>query len=77
MECGLLAIPGVAFMPDNRRTCQLRASFSLVTEEQANEACRRLAQLVDDSWRDWIQGTVPGHITDKNELSNSAMTSLI
>ncbi|KAI0896462.1 PLP-dependent transferase [Annulohypoxylon nitens] len=77
MEYGLLAIPGVAFMPDNCKTCQLRASFSLVTEEQANEACRRLAQLVDDSWRDWIQGTVPGHITDRNGLSDSAMTSLM
>ncbi|XDG03918.1 hypothetical protein ABKA04_003533 [Annulohypoxylon sp. FPYF3050] len=77
MEYGLLAIPGVAFMPDNCKTCQLRASFSLVTEEQANEACRRLAQLVDDSWRDWVQGTVPGHIMDRNGLSNSAMTSLI
>lgn len=60
MEYGLLAIPGIAFMPDNRKTCQLRASFSLITEEQAYEACRRMALLVDDAWGDWVRKFVPG-----------------
>ncbi|KAI1402869.1 PLP-dependent transferase [Hypoxylon fuscum] len=73
MECGLLAIPGVAFMPDNRKTCQLRASFSLVTEEQAYEACRRMAQLVDDAWGDWVRKFVPRRI-DKNGLSSPTTT---
>ncbi|KAI1452818.1 PLP-dependent transferase [Annulohypoxylon moriforme] len=69
MERGLLAIPGVAFMPDNRKTSQLRASFSLVTEEQAYEGCRRIAQLVDDAWVDWVREFVPGCI-NKEGLSN-------
>ncbi|KAI1481783.1 PLP-dependent transferase [Daldinia eschscholtzii] len=75
MEYGLLAIPGVAFMPDNSKTCQLRASFSLITEEQAYEACRRMGQLVDDAWRDWVRKFVPG-CTDKNGLSNPTTTVL-
>ncbi|OTA98388.1 hypothetical protein M426DRAFT_258948 [Hypoxylon sp. CI-4A] len=62
MECGLLAIPGVAFMPDNRKTYQMRASFSLINEEQAYEACRRIALLVDDAWMDWVQKFVPSKL---------------
>ncbi|KAI2466443.1 PLP-dependent transferase [Annulohypoxylon bovei var. microspora] len=73
MEYGLLAIPGVAFMPDSRKTCQLRASFSLVAEEQAYEACRRIAQLVDDSWGDWIHKFGSGCV-DEEELSSSMTT---
>ncbi|KAI1205182.1 PLP-dependent transferase [Annulohypoxylon truncatum] len=73
MESGLLAIPGVAFMPDNRKTYQLRASFSLIAEEQAYEACRRMAQLVDDAWGDWVREFVPGRI-EKNGLSNPTTT---
>ncbi|KAI0885912.1 PLP-dependent transferase [Annulohypoxylon maeteangense] len=75
MERGLLAIPGVAFMPDNRKTYQLRASFSLVTEEQAYEACRRIAQLVDDAWGDWVREFVPGRV-DRKGLSNPTTTVL-
>ncbi|KAI0113348.1 PLP-dependent transferase [Daldinia grandis] len=75
LECGLLAIPGVAFMPDNRKTYQLRASFSLITEEQAYEACRRMAQLVDDAWVDWVRKFVPGCI-NKNGLSSPATAVL-
>ncbi|KAI0124119.1 pyridoxal phosphate-dependent transferase [Xylariales sp. AK1849] len=44
---GVIAVPGVAFMPTRSKTCHLRASFSLVTEEEADEACRRIALLVD------------------------------
>jgi tryptophan aminotransferase len=50
MENGILAIPGVAFMPNVQKTCQLRVSYSLVTEAEMGEACRRIAKLVDDAW---------------------------
>ncbi|OJD14341.1 hypothetical protein AJ78_05306 [Emergomyces pasteurianus Ep9510] len=49
-ENGVLAIPGVAFMPNAHKTCQLRASYSLITEVEMDEACRRLAKLVDGAW---------------------------
>lgn len=75
MEYGLLAIPGVAFMPDSRRTCQLRASFSLVTEEQAHEACRRMAQLVDDAWGDWVRVFVPGQMHEEGISSPTTTVS--
>lgn len=52
-EKGILAIPGVAFMPNGRKTCQLRASYSLVTEAEMDEACRRISKLVDDAWREF------------------------
>ncbi|KAI1338798.1 PLP-dependent transferase [Xylariaceae sp. FL0016] len=52
MEAKILAIPGVAFMPNPVKTQQLRLSYSLVTHEQMDEACRRIALLVDAAWRD-------------------------
>lgn len=58
-ECGVLAIPGVAFMPNARQTCDLRASFSLIDAGVMDEACRRIARLVDEAWADccWKQCT--------------------
>lgn len=50
MDIGVLAVPGMAFMPRPRRTCQLRASYSMLTDDQMDEACRRLARLVDGAW---------------------------
>ena len=47
IAAGVVAVPGIAFMPSRSRTCQIRASFSLVTEEGAEEACRRIGVLVD------------------------------
>jgi tryptophan aminotransferase len=48
VAAGVVAVPGVGFMPRGGRGCQVRASFSLVgTEEEADEACRRIAVLVD------------------------------
>lgn len=44
---GVLAIPGSAFMPGGEATCYIRVSFSLVPEEDMDEACRRIAELVD------------------------------
>ncbi|KAK4140472.1 aminotransferase [Dichotomopilus funicola] len=48
----ILAIPGMAFLPNLRKATQLRASYSLVSEPDMDEACRRIAKLVDDAWRD-------------------------
>jgi tryptophan aminotransferase len=50
VAAGVIAVPGMAFMPSKRKTCQLRASFSLVTEEDADEACRRIAILIDSAF---------------------------
>ncbi|EAQ91751.1 hypothetical protein CHGG_03686 [Chaetomium globosum CBS 148.51] len=48
----ILAIPGMAFLPNARKACQLRASYSLVSDSDMDEACRRIAKLVDDAWRE-------------------------
>jgi len=52
IENRILAIPGMAFLPNMRKATQLRASYSLVSEPDMDEACRRIAKLVDDAWRD-------------------------
>ncbi|OAX81663.1 hypothetical protein ACJ72_03995 [Emergomyces africanus] len=49
-ENGILAIPSVVFMPSARKSYQLRASYSLITEVDMDEACRSVAKLVDDAW---------------------------
>jgi tryptophan aminotransferase len=44
----VIAVPGTGFMPSGRRSCHIRASYSLVnTPEEAEEACKRIALLVD------------------------------
>jgi tryptophan aminotransferase len=43
---GVLALPGTVFLPDERATAYVRASFSLLDEADVNEACRRLAETV-------------------------------
>ncbi|KAK4041315.1 aminotransferase [Parachaetomium inaequale] len=53
----ILAIPGMAFLPNARKACQLRASYSLVSVPDMDEACRRIAKLVDDAWRDEFANT--------------------
>ncbi|KAK3314240.1 pyridoxal phosphate-dependent transferase [Apodospora peruviana] len=50
VAAGVIAVPGVAFMPSRSKTCYIRASFSLVTEEEADEACRRIALLVEHAF---------------------------
>ena len=41
-ENGVLALPGAVFLPDGRKTAYVRASFSLLSEKDVNEALRRL-----------------------------------
>ncbi|KAF8591220.1 PLP-dependent transferase [Ramaria rubella] len=46
LEQGVLALPGMAFLPNGTKTAYARASFSLLEEEQVNEALKRLAQVI-------------------------------
>ncbi|KAN0092921.1 Pyridoxal phosphate-dependent transferase [Tylopilus felleus] len=43
---GVLALPGAVFLPNGRKTPYVRAAFSLNTEEQVNEALRRLREVL-------------------------------
>lgn len=45
-EGGVLALPGTVFLPNGRKTAFVRASFSLCTEEQVNEALKRLRTVL-------------------------------
>jgi tryptophan aminotransferase len=45
-EGGVLALPGTVFFPNGARTTFVRASFSLLEEEQVNEALRRLRVVI-------------------------------
>lgn len=43
---GVLAVPGVAFLPSGGRSEFVRVSFSLATEEDAEEAFKRLKECI-------------------------------
>ncbi|KAJ6496410.1 pyridoxal phosphate-dependent transferase [Mycena sanguinolenta] len=43
---GVLAVPGTAFMPLGGSTPFVRVSFSLIEEDMAEEACRRLRETI-------------------------------
>ncbi|KAJ3818631.1 PLP-dependent transferase [Lentinula raphanica] len=43
---GVLALPGTVFLPNGSKTPYVRASFSLLTEEQVVEAMKRLRKTV-------------------------------
>lgn len=42
LEKGVLALPGTSFLPNGGKTAYVRASFSLLEEDQVEEALRRL-----------------------------------
>ena len=46
LEKGVLALPGTVFMPNGRKTAYVRASFSLLSEEDVEEALRRLREVI-------------------------------
>jgi tryptophan aminotransferase len=46
VEAGILALPGASFFAVDRATPYVRASFSLISEEDLNEGLRRLAGVV-------------------------------
>lgn len=51
-EAGVLAVPGVAFIPDGAKTCYVRTSFSIIDEEDVEEAFRRLRDVVLEAWNE-------------------------
>lgn len=46
VEAGVLALPGKCFFANGRATPYVRASFSLLTEEEVDEGLRRLAEVI-------------------------------
>ena len=46
LEHGVLALPGVVFLPNGRKTAYVRASFSTAEPEEIDEAMRRLRDVV-------------------------------
>ncbi|CAO1626947.1 unnamed protein product [Sympodiomycopsis kandeliae] len=50
-EAGVLAVPGVGFMPDARKSCYVRTSFSLIPEADFEEAFTRLRRVVEEKWQ--------------------------
>ncbi|KAN0066476.1 hypothetical protein ACQY0O_000570 [Thecaphora frezii] len=49
---GVLAVPGMAFLPDGRKTCYVRTSFSMIAEDDVEEAFRRLRDVVLGAWKE-------------------------
>ncbi|KAJ1585400.1 hypothetical protein NDA12_005299 [Ustilago hordei] len=49
---GVLAVPGVAFIPDGSKTCYVRTSFSLIAEKDVEEAFKRLRDVVLEAWKE-------------------------
>lgn len=45
-EHGVLALPGTVFLPSGKKTAYVRAAFSLLSEEDVEEALRRLRQVL-------------------------------
>lgn len=46
-DAGVLAVPGVAFIPDGSATPYVRASFSIIEGDDVGEALRRLRAVVE------------------------------
>jgi len=49
VESGVLALPGTVFHPNGRKSAYVRTSFSLLNEDDVNEALQRLAKVVRDA----------------------------
>jgi tryptophan aminotransferase len=50
-EHGVLALPGTVFLPSGKKTAYVRAAFSLLSEEDVEEALRRLRQVLIEEAR--------------------------
>ncbi|KAK2459881.1 hypothetical protein APHAL10511_008081 [Amanita phalloides] len=48
-EKGVLALPGTVFMPNGRKTGYVRASFSIVGEDEVEEGLKRLRETILES----------------------------
>ncbi len=53
---GVLAVPGVGFSPTKSKSQFVRCAFSLVTEAEADEAIKRLADSVREARGELING---------------------
>ena len=49
---GILAVPGMSFLPDRGISCYVRTSFSLIPESDVEEGFRRLRGVVEDAWKE-------------------------
>ncbi|KAF5349796.1 hypothetical protein D9758_010181 [Tetrapyrgos nigripes] len=49
---GVLALPGTVFLPNGGKSGYVRASFSLLTEEQVEEALKRLGRTIREQQGD-------------------------
>ena len=49
IEKGVLALPGTIFLPSGRKTAYARAAFSVLDEEDVEEAVKRLREAILDS----------------------------
>lgn len=47
----VLALPGGAFFVNGAKISHVRISFSLIAEDQMDDACARLADLVRWAWK--------------------------
>ena len=45
-EKGVIALPGMSFLPNGRKTAYVRASFSTVEDDDIEEAVRRLRDAI-------------------------------
>ena len=52
LENGVLALPGTVCLPSGRKTTYVRASFSLLPEDQVDEALRRLRETILEARED-------------------------
>jgi tryptophan aminotransferase len=48
IDRGVLVLPGATAFVDGRQTARVRVSFSLLTEEETDEAIRRLAEVLKE-----------------------------
>jgi tryptophan aminotransferase len=46
---GVLALPGTSFIANGGRSAYVRASFSVLNDEDTDEALRRLAEVVREA----------------------------
>ena len=46
IERGVLALPGTHFLPKGNKTAYVRASFSILSEEEVEEGLKRLKDVI-------------------------------
>ena len=46
VEQGVLALPGAGFFPNGRKTAYVRAAFSIASEQEVDEALKRLRDVI-------------------------------